>query len=277
MAKKAKLRGSTALVTAETTAEVKGDMKRIETRKGTIAIIPGVKTEILTTLVIGDTPLIVHNFSQKAREQYRRKQEGEASGGREHKDCIANFEGARYKLSDGSDGMPAGGWKACIVAGFDKGSGVPMTKAVGAIRIEADDPATNMVRILHPIEPKEIAALPHVINETGRIPRCREDVVRNESGVIDLRHRPEYWPWACQLRIRFLPSICSARQVLQAIAMSGFRIGQCEWRPTSKESKSGSFGTFKLATPAEVEAFADGELFSDYEWPAIDALKQAAE
>ena len=92
-------------VTAVTTAtETKGDLKKIETRKGTIAIIPGVKTEILTTLVIGTAPLILHNFSQKAREQYRRKQEGEASGGREHKDCIANFEGARYLLSDGSDG-----------------------------------------------------------------------------------------------------------------------------------------------------------------------------
>jgi hypothetical protein len=276
MAPKSK-KATTNLVTAETKIENRGDMKRIETRKGTLVVIPGVKSEILTTLVIGEAPLIVHNFSQKAREQYRRKQEGEASGGREHKDCIANFEGARYRLSDGSDGMPAAGWKACLVGGFDKGSGVPMTKAVGAIRVEADDPATNLVRILHPIEPKEIAEMPHVINETGRIPRCREDVVRNESGVIDLRHRPEFWPWACQLRIRFLPSICSARQVLQAIAMSGFTIGQCEWRPRSKESKSGSYGTFRLATPAEVEAFADGRLFEDHEWPTLEGLKEAAE
>src|SRR5262245_10174211 len=105
--------------------ETKSDMKRIETRKGVIAIIPGVKSDFLTTLVVGETPLMVHNFSQKAREQYRRKQEGEASGGREHKDCIANYEGAKYKLSDGTDGVPAGGWKACIVEGFDKASGVP--------------------------------------------------------------------------------------------------------------------------------------------------------
>src|SRR5215472_17203538 len=110
MAKKAKA----AITTAEVKAETKGDLKQIQTRKGTIAIIPGVRTEVLTTLVIGETPLIVHNFSQKGRDQYRRKQQGEASGGREYKDCIANFEGARYKLSDGSDGIPAAGLKACL-------------------------------------------------------------------------------------------------------------------------------------------------------------------
>lgn len=267
----------TSPMVSVTTTETKGDLKRIETKQGTIAIIPGVKTEVLTTLIIGEAPLIVHKFSQKGREQYRRKQQGEASGGREHKDCIANFQGARYVASDGWDGIPAGGLKACIVDGFDKASGVPMTKAKGAIRVEADDPATNLVRIIHPIEPKEIAELPHFIDETGRIPRCREDVVRNESGVIDLRHRPEYWPWACALRIRFLPAIASARQVLQAIAISGFKCGQCEWRPGSKESKSGSYGTFRLATPREVELFADGELFSDYEWLDVEALKEAAE
>jgi hypothetical protein len=265
------------MVAVTTTESAKGDMKRIETKRGTIAVIPGVKTEILNTLVIGETPIIVHNFSQKGRDQYRRKQQGEASGGREHKDCIANFEGARYKLSDGTDGVPAGGLKACIVDGFDKASGVPMTKAKGAIRVEADDPVTNLVRLIYPAEPKEIAALPHYIDETGRIPRCREDVVRNESGVIDLRHRPEYMPWALALRIRFLPAICSARQVLQAIAMSGFKNGQCEWRPGSKESKSGSYGTFRLATPLEVELFAEGKLFDDHEWPDVSAFQQAAE
>lgn len=266
-----------AITTAATATSSKSDLKQIATRKGTIAIIPGVKTEMLTTLIVGTAPLIVHNFSAKAREQYRRKQEGEASGGREHKDCIANFEGARYKLLDGSDGLPAGGWKACIVDGFDKASGVPMTRAKGAIRIEPDCIATNLVRVLHPIEPKEIAALPHIIGEIGRIPRCREDVVRNDSGVIDLRHRPQFFPWATILRIQYLPSVCSARQVLQACAMSGFRIGQAEWRPASKESKSGSFGTFRLATPEEVEAYADGLLFDDFEWPAIDSLRVAAE
>jgi hypothetical protein len=258
-------------------AEAVSKVRSIETSKGTIVTIPGVRTEYLTTLIIGTAPLIVHSFSQKARLKIRAKHEGEASAGREPKDCLANFEAARYQLSDGSDGIPASGLKACLVAGFDKGSGVAQTKAVGAVRVEADDVLTNLVRLIYPKEPKEIAALPHVINETGRIPRCREDVVRNESGVVDLRHRPEYWPWAVLVRIQYLPAIASARQVLQALAMSGFKNGQCEWRPTSKESKSGSYGTFRLATDEEVKAFAEGNLFADFVWPGIESLREAAE
>lgn len=267
---------STKLAVTTAVAATPNDMKKIETAKGIIVTIPGVKTEVLTTLVIGTAPLIVHNFGFKAREAYRRKQEGEASGGREHKDCIANYEAAKYLLSDGSDGIPAAGWKACIVNGFDKASGVPMTRGKGAIRVEADDMITNLVRLILPKEPKEIAELPHFINEVGRVPRCREDVVRNESGVIDLRHRPEYWPWACELRIQYLPSVCSARQVLQAIAVAGFRIGQCEWRPGSKESLSGSYGTFRLVTQSEVEAYADGKLFANHKWTMPPQLKEAA-
>lgn len=262
-----------AAVTATETARI----EQIETDKGIIVTIPGVRVEKLSCLVIGTAPLIVHNFSQKMRDKYRSKQTGEAQEGREPKDCIANFEGAKYKLSDGTDGVPAGGWKACIVAGFDKSSGVPQTKAKGAIRVEADDVARNLVRVIHPVEPPEVAKLPHIINETGRIPRCREDIVRNESGVIDIRHRPEYWPWACLLRIQFLPTRASAKQVLQSLAVAGFVVGQCEWRPGSKQSLSGSYGTFRLATPKEIELFSKGELFRDHEWPLDQALREAAE
>jgi len=262
---------SAAVVAVAKETKADSTIKKIETTKGTIVTIPGVKTEYLTTLLIGTAPLIAHSFSQKARLKIRAKHEGEASAGREPKDCIANFEAARYRLSDGSDGIPAAGLKACLVAGFAQ------TKAVGAVRVEADDIATNLVRLIYPQEPKEIAALPHIINETGRIPRCREDIVRNESGVVDLRHRPEYWPWAVLVRIQYLPAIASARQVLQALAMSGFKNGQCEWRPTSKESKSGSYGTFRLATAEEVELFAEGRLFEHHEWPNVVHVREAAE
>ena len=50
-----------------TATESKGDLKKIETRKGTIAIIPGVKTEILTTLVIEQRRLFCKFLAEGAR------------------------------------------------------------------------------------------------------------------------------------------------------------------------------------------------------------------
>jgi hypothetical protein len=216
--------------------------------KSGLITIPGVKTERLTTLVVGTAPLICHKFSEKMRAQILAKHTGEASGGREKKDPAANYNAARHRLSDGTDGFPAGGLKAALVGGFDKSSGVPGTKAKGGIRVLPDDEATNLVRIITPYEP-----------------RMREDVTRNETGVVDIRHRPEYFPWALKLSIEFMPAIASAKQILQGLAMAGFTQGIGEWRPSSPKSKSGAYGTWRLATADEVEAFEDGRLFADYE------------
>jgi hypothetical protein len=267
---KSKVPAKDPSVAAPADTDARSTVSRIETPKGVLASIPGVKTSILRTLVIGTAPLLVHNFSHKARQKILDKQTGEAVGGREKKDPIANFEASRYRLFDGTDGIPAGGLKACFVSGFDKASGVPMTKAKGAIRVIADDEKASppLVRILHPVEPEEIAAEEHHVGDDYRIPYCHEGMVRNETGVVDIRHRAMYWPWALFIAVEFLPSVTSERQLMQAIAMSGFCNGQCEWRPGSKESKSGHLGTFRLATPEEIQAFSDGRLFADHQWPA---------
>ena len=228
-------------------------VEKIQTSRSGIIVLPGVKRHEITTLVIGDAPLVCHNFAQKQRLAVLAKHMGEASAGRDKKVPFENYMGARYRLSDGTDGVPAGGIKACIVDGFGKDVGVALTKARGAIRVVADDPATNLVRIHHASNPDksdypfdDIDVLTD--DEYYSAPRLREDVVRNASGVIDIRHRPEYWPWALRLTIQFLPQIASVNQLLQAVARSGFTIGLCEWRPGSKESKSGSLGTFRIAT-----------------------------
>jgi hypothetical protein len=219
----------------------------IQARAGsTIVTIPGIKTEKVTALIIGTAPLITHKFSEKMQAAILAKHTGEASAGREKKDPHANFEAARYRTADGGDGVPAGGVKAALVEACDKSTGLAASKAKGVFRVAPDCPATNLVKIISPNEP-----------------RMREDVVRNATGVVDIRHRPEYWPWAMLINVEFMPTFASMRQVLQAIEAAGFRIGLCEWRPASKMSKSGSYGTWRLATMEEIEAFEDGRLFGD--------------
>lgn len=208
-----------------------------------ITTIPGVKPNVLTTLIIGTAPLIVNKFSEKAMQMILDKHMGEASGGREKKDPVANFNAARHLLSDGSDGFPAGGLKASIVSGFQRGSGIFQTQAKGGIRVHPDCPETNLVRIITPNEPI-----------------MREDTVRNASGVVDIRHRPMFYPWAMRLRIEYLDSVASATQILQAIAICGYTQGIGEWRPSSPKSKTGTYGTWRLADSQEIDALEDGTL-----------------
>ena len=266
----------------EETAASTSSVTTVKTSFGDIATIPGVKTKILRVLLIGTAPLIVHSFPARTRKAILDKHMGEASEGKQKKNPIANFQAARYISQEGWDGIPAGGVKAGIVAGFNKSTGVARSDATGAIRVKADgrDLNSNMdlVRLILPEEPPEIARLPHQINEQGRVPRCREDVVRNDTGVVDIRHRPEYSPWGLLTELLFDPSVVSERQLLQAIAVSGFRVGQCEWRPKSKKSLSGQMGTFGLATAEEIELFEKGDLFRDYDWSvAKQQFAEAAE
>lgn len=221
-------------------------LEQITRTKTGIITIPGVTTEKMTTLIVGTAPLIVNKFSEKAKQQILDAQMKRAKTGREAKDPVANFNAARHRLADGTDGVPAGGLKAAIVDGFGKDTGVFVSRAKGGIRVSPDCKATNLIRIITPHEP-----------------RMREDLVRNESGVVDIRHRPEYWPWAMLIEVEYLPTVASQGQVLQAIAKSGFTTGLCEWRPSSKESKSGTFGTWRFATEEEATAFENGTLFSD--------------
>lgn len=225
-------------------AAIGGDAVK-QSRTGIVSI-PGVNLETVRVLIIGTAPLIAHKFSEKAKNMILAKHTGQAVEGRKRKDPVANFNGARYRLSDGSDGIPSGGVKAALVEGFGKDVGVFVSKAKGAIRVKPDDIATNLCRIITPFEPI-----------------MREDVVRNETGVVDIRHRPEYWPWGMFLEITFLPTIIARDQLLQAIARSGFTQGLCEWRPGSPKSKSGSFGTWRFSTEEEIEAFENGRLFAD--------------
>lgn len=114
-----------AKATTKTTKTTEAAAPAVQTRnvmtsKSGIIAFPGLKLDRLTVLIIGTAPLIVHRFSEKARQMIVDKQTGEASRGRENKDIQANFQAARHRLSDGTDGIPAGGMKACIAAGADK-------------------------------------------------------------------------------------------------------------------------------------------------------------
>ena len=55
------------------TAKIEASPERILSSKSGIVTIPGVKTERLTTLIIGTAPLICHKFSEKLRKQIRER------------------------------------------------------------------------------------------------------------------------------------------------------------------------------------------------------------
>lgn len=205
------------------------------------------RSELLASmpvLLVGTAPLIVNNWSKKAIDQIRDKQTKQARSVRVAKDPDADFEGAKYRAADGWEGVPAHGLKGAFTEGarFVGGSkDLNMTILKAALRVVADCPTTNLVRLYSP-EPA----------------RMREDKVRVGAGMaktVDLRYRPEYWPWFLKITVQFPSVMFSAQQIADLIRAAGAFNGFCEWRPGAPISRTGSFGTFEIGDGPTVAAF----------------------
>lgn len=183
--------------------------------------------------VTGQTPLITHNWSEKAKQQMRDKQGGKARTKKEPKEPKEEFEAARYLLDDGRDGFPAAGFKAAIVSGARLMEGITLTMLKQAIYVigEGGDQ-------LIPIEAGE--------------PEMREDTPRIAQGTTDLRYRPQYWPWSAVLPIRFVETAISLDAIVTLVKAGGMS-GVGEWRPSAPKSLTGSYGTFVLDDSREIK------------------------
>jgi hypothetical protein len=196
--------------------------------------------------IVGTAPLIVNKFSAKAQQMMLDKQMGRAVQ-REAKNPDELFAGARHRLPSVNgqerDGFPAPGFKASIVnaARFFKGSKITMEMLKQAIFVKGE--GTDM---LVPILSDVTDEFDHMIEDPKyAVPQMRSDHVRNETGVADIRFRPEYSPWAAKLQVVYITNMLTPESVLALVDAAG-NVGAGEWRPASKESKTGTYGTFMV-------------------------------
>ena len=187
--------------------------------------------------IVGDAPLVINAFSQKARQIMRETQEAghvaKKGKRREPKDFMGNYEAAKHKHADGWCGYPAGGFRnalisACRMAGF------AMTRAKLSLFVEADGfeaDGTPLVKI------------------TKGEPHYHESYVRNATGVVDLRARA-MWDvgWEMTVRIKYDADQFSLQDVANLLLRAGMQVGIGEGRPDSKGSAGCGWGTYTLAT-----------------------------
>ena len=193
------------------------------------------KMEVVHIRIVGDSPLVINKFSAKAKAEMIANQEAGSSAKtkkkHESKDFEATGNAARHVSSEGWDGIHAAAFRnaaisACRAAGF------VMTKAKLAIFVEADgydrEDLTPLVRL------------------TSGEPEIITSPCRNATGVIDLRPRPHYFPWAATVRVRHDADILSTTDVCNLFARVGCQVGIGEGRPDSKQSAGQGNGLFRL-------------------------------
>jgi hypothetical protein len=181
--------------------------------------------------LVGDSPLICHAWSDKAKKLMLDKQMKKAKSGKEAKDPWRDFCDSMYWLTerpespDADDittarfGFPVVAFKAAAVGACRFVDGVKMTEARGAF---------------------------HIIGEMTEIegtPEIREDMVRVGMGTADIRYRGEFKEWATTLTVRYNGTALSTEQIVNLFNTAGFGVGVGEWRP----EKNGSYGMFHVS------------------------------
>src|SRR3990167_484126 len=120
--------------------------KQVDTEKPTISQEPINLREVLSTRavfqryrlwIVGDTPLITHAWSEKAKREMLQKQVKATRSGKDARDPEADFVSSLYEMGNGRFGFPATGVKNCIIASAHKDKGIARSGVMGALWIDA--------------------------------------------------------------------------------------------------------------------------------------------
>lgn len=200
-----------------------------------IAIAP-IEVQRLYIPIVGTAPLIVHAWSQKARQMMLDNMQGRRVP-KEPKNPEAEFQASMYHLDDGSHGFPTVSFKSATVEAsrlFGKNVSKVGLKQSLFFRGEHSKSANqSLVRLVTPE------------------PEMREDVCRVGMGGTDLRYRAMYPEgWEATLEVIYVRSALTQESVVSLVQAGGTTVGVGEWRP----AKSGDFGTFTIDNAREVVA-----------------------
>jgi hypothetical protein len=191
----------------------------------------GIKTIEVTLQGRKGSPLVIHAFAEKAKQEIRDKQQKKAKQVKEQRNPEEEFLAARYVDEQGRECAPITTLKKSIITAataFDDVTKVGLRQAIFVDSIAA--PGAPFI----PIEKHD--GSPAVGN-------MREDAVTIGINTRGLTYRPEYPEWRLRVKIEYNPRIVSEEQLLALIDQAGWGVGICEGRP--ERSSALGWGRFE--------------------------------
>lgn len=194
----------------------------------------------VTVRIVGDTPLIMHAWSEKAKRMMLEAQMGVSKGKKkEAKNPVDDFIRSMYWLTpmpeDGTMesfeeaivngarfGFPVTAFKqAAISAAYRMGWAKDKMSMRGAFFIDSDE--NGMIEI------------------HSDTPEMREDMVKVGMGTADIRYRGEFKNWYADLTISYNANgQYSLENIVNIINAGGYVCGVGEWRP-ERDGQNGMF------------------------------------
>ena len=190
----------------------------------------GISKVVVTLRNWPGSPLVVHAFAQKAKQEIRDKQAKKKSEKKAARDPQADFLGARYLDAEGRECVPITAIKKSLISAatsFDDLTKVALRQAIFVTA--ADNPSAQLV----PIERHDGSPAVGVF---------REDAVTIGVSTRGLAYRPQYDEWQIRVEAAFNPRLVSEEQLLALVDAAGFGVGICEGRP--EKTSALSWGRF---------------------------------
>lgn len=221
-----------------------------------------------STWIVGDTPLITHAWSQKAKTEMLSKQVKATKAGKEARNPEQDFVSSLYEMEKGVFGFPVTGVKNCLISAAHKDKGIAKTAVMSGLYLDAE-----MVRVA-PALAGAICDLP-LVRIHGGDPEMREDMVRIGTGLsktANLAYRGQFTVWAMRITGNMNTMMITEDALAFLVMDAGMSYGLGEWR----NEKKGVFGAFHLAS-IEEEAAWDAYMAGKGSLPVPDSYKIAAE
>jgi len=193
--------------------------------------------------IVGDTPLIVHAWGDKAKQMMldnmTKKTKTKA---REVRNPVGDFIESLYWLSGKPEELTEEAYVRAIESGNAK-FGFP----VAAIKQAANSAAYRMKWVTNQMELRGAYFLKtewgDMVEIKGDLPVMREDMVRvgGISKTADIRYRGEFKNWYMDLLIEYNTNgDKSLEQIVNCINAGGYGVGIGEWRP-EKDGVNGRY------------------------------------
>lgn len=211
-------------------------------KKEEVIVLKQMEIKEAVIRIVGDSSLIVHDWTQKAKQEMLDKMMGKKKAEkRENKDPIAEFADSMHWIS----GKPAK---------FDEES---VRKAIESDESRWGFPATGFKQAMCSTayrcgwEPNQMGlrgglfVVPDgndLVEIKGCKPVMREDMVKVGMGQPDIRYRGEFKNWHADLHIRYDVSAYPLDYLVNILNTAGFKCGVGEWRV----ERDGQFGMFHV-------------------------------
>lgn len=220
------------------------------TKKTELIEIKPIKMNVVEVTLAGDTPLIMHAWSEKAKRMMLEAQQGKAKGKKkEIKNPVDDFIQSMYWLSGkpDTDGMDEEQCKEAFENAIQNGAkfGFPVT----AFKQAAISAAYRMGYTKDKMSLRGVFFISTDYGDMAEIvsdtPVIREDMVKIGMGTADLRYRGEFRNWHTTFRIKYnVNGQYSLENILNVLNAGGMVCGVGEWRP----ERDGQFGMFHVKT-----------------------------